>query len=70
MNDREMDVLQAAKILHVKWMDMVNFHHPGSVSSRYKEALAASKARREVRDAYDEAFSHLTSSCELLRQGR
>ena len=70
MTARERAIAASAIQLHEAWMALVNFHHPGSISSRAAEALAARKAWREVRDAYDEAFSRLTAECELRRQER
>lgn len=68
--DREALVVEAAVEMHRKWMVMVNFRHPHSFSSRWKEAHEAIQAERKVRDEYDAAFAHLTAECELLRQER
>lgn len=70
MSEREKEIIEAATKMHLKWMTMVNFHHPFMVSSNWTEAAQATKAERKVRDEYDEAFAHLTASCELYRQGR
>jgi hypothetical protein len=67
MNRKE-QIIEDAMAFHRAWMALVNFHHPGSFSSRASEALAAGKAHREVRDKYDEAFARLTAACELYRQ--
>jgi hypothetical protein len=63
-------IAEAAIEFHKAWVELVNFHHPGSASSRMSEALEARKARNVVKEAYDEAFSQLTAICALYDQNR
>ena len=68
--ERQARIAEAAIKMHEMWIKLVNFRHPGLVSSHAHEALLARKAHREYQEAYDEAFAHLTAECELNRQER
>lgn len=65
------NIADAAIKFHKAWIELVNFKHPKTFSSKMADALEARKAECDVHDKYDETFSQLTSICELYyRQKR
>jgi hypothetical protein len=70
MADRKTQIFNSAIALHKAWVDVVNFHHPGALSSIFAEANEARRARRAIEEKYDAAFSKLTALCTLYEQDR